>query len=480
MTRLRTGLAGGLAAATLGAGSVLLAPSAQAAPSSSAPASESDTGETSSSAASSSAASTSTAAAADAEYCENTPPPSAPIEPVPWHQKMLDVPERIAPYSTGAGVTVAVIDTGVDAANAQLAGKVLTGYDLHLNRAGADQDCSPNGTGMAGIIAASQLPGVGSFGMAPGVSILPIRISDTAVSGAPDRSQLPPSRLAEAIDIAVESGAKVVVIGLSYFGSGDPALEAAVNDAYAAGVVVVSGTGDQQPGDDKAFVPVPAELIPYPAAYDHVIGVGSIGPDRTRDQRSEIGGFVDIVAPGQDVVSTGIGGSASYQGSAFAASFVAGTAALVIGAAPAVIDPALSGPQLVDAVTARILGTASPSPGDGVEMGYGAGIVDPYRALTDTMTGTAPEPGATYAPYTSSSAEIAEARAVERADHRSGLLALAAFGATCAVGALAWMWARGRRRGWRAGAVSEAQLQQVEPEPEFMSGEKLFAPKEID
>src|SRR5437773_6979204 len=114
-------------------------------------------------------------------------PPSAPeCKPPSNHQNLTDppwpvrryAPARIWPLATGAGQTVAVLDSGVDASHPQLPGKVDAGRDLLDSQPAATFDCVGHGTGVASIITASPAEGLGFTGLAPGVRILPVRISE--------------------------------------------------------------------------------------------------------------------------------------------------------------------------------------------------------------------------------------------------------------------------------------------------------------
>ena len=101
--------------------------------------------------------------------------PGQAIAAVPWAQRLL-APERVWPFARGSAVTVAVLGSGVDAKHPQLAGRVLRGYDAITRRAGADSDCLGLGTQAAGVIAAQPTRAVGFVGVAPGVSVLPVRV----------------------------------------------------------------------------------------------------------------------------------------------------------------------------------------------------------------------------------------------------------------------------------------------------------------
>jgi len=292
-------------------------------------------------------------------------------------------------------------------------------------------DCVSHGTGAAGIIAADPVSGVGFHGVAPDARILPVRITaqDIAENGQSLRIDL--AALAEGIRYAVDEG--VQVINLSVAGHADfPEIRSAVRYAVTRDVLVVAAAGNGQ--QDGA-----GELPSFPAAYDGVLGVGAIDIDGARTSTSQIGPYVDLVAPGAGVLTTTrISGHAYANGTSYAAPFVAGTAALVRSA-----WPELSAPE----VAQRLIATASPARGD--HHAYGAGVVNPYRAVTDGLDLTAPAALPAHTPVRPDRAALAEAAwhdhartvAVWSATAILGLLVLAAF--------LAVTVPRGRRRRWR-------------------------------
>src|SRR5262249_44276051 len=141
----------------------------------------------------------------------------------PWHQDRMAA-ARAWELTRGKGVTVGVIDSGVQGDVPQLAGQVLPGFDVVNGRGNGrgtgDADCSGHGTFVAGIIAARQVPGIGFTGVAPEARILPIRQSNGTDDGTA-------GGMARAIRLAVAAGAKVINISsASFFDS--PDLRAAV------------------------------------------------------------------------------------------------------------------------------------------------------------------------------------------------------------------------------------------------------------
>ncbi|GAB3312960.1 S8 family serine peptidase [Epidermidibacterium keratini] len=387
-------------------------------------------------------------------------------------------PERIWPYATGAGITVAVVGTGVDAAHPQLLGKVATGYDVVRNVAEGNVDCAGQSTAVAGLIAAERINGYGFYGIAPDTTILPVRVTTSPQIIPPDSDKpLTADVLAAGIEVAASADPDVIVVpDIVFVDSG--ALVSAVVSALNSGIVIIAPVGDAHPTQPPdADMPSPEWLTPYPAAYDGVIGVGSVGQNGLRAQTSQVGPYVDLVAPGEGVISTGIGGHDVFKGTPFAAGYVAAAAALLLSEPE--FSSAVSLAQRPAAVEQRLTGTASPVSGYFGALGYGAGLVDPYRALTEPMTGLAP---ASQAPYSEPAIDpdvAAREASSERAASNSsalGWISLAALaGALCVI----WFVRRSRHHGFRPVIASPTDDVERDREVEFIPGEKLFgAPEE--
>jgi membrane-anchored mycosin MYCP len=313
------------------------------------------------------------AAAPPAGSCRGEPEPAHDVvTQLPWAQQLLDL-DRTWPHSTGAGVTVAVVDSGVDADHPQLQGKVLPGADFFLvGDLPGNFDCVSHGTAVASIIAASAQQGVGFRGVAPDARILPVRITDRELTDSGNATPINPGIVAEGIRYAADSGAKVINLSLSGYGD-FPAVRDAVAHARSKDALMIASVGNR---DEQGAVPS------FPASYDGVLGVGSVDIDGVRAQGSQIGPYVDLVAPGQDVLAASrVAGHQYWAGTSFAAPFVSGVAALVRSA-----HPELTAPQVAE----RLLATADPAPGGQNSLEYGAGVVDPYRAVVEGLTDRVP------------------------------------------------------------------------------------------
>lgn len=448
-------------------------PSASSAPS------ETSGPQTSGSAASSASSATSSPSGQNqqAQYCKNPPASSATIEEVPWQVSSYSAPERIWPFTTGTGITVAVLSTGVQADHPQLAGSVLRGRDFAAGANRADDDCLGSGTAVASVIAGKKVDGVGFYGLAPGVSILPVRVSQALSSDDESKPEPQAGAVAAGINYAVESGAAVIVVPHAVY-LASPELEAAVAQAVAAGVVVVAAVGDQHSPEAPPMTPTPDSLTPYPAAYPQVLGVGMVGPDGMRGAASQIGPYVDLVAPGVDVVAAAIDGQEVWVSTQIASGYVAATAALVL-ADPRTGIAGLPADQRANAVIARIVATTAPDGVPDPNMGYGSGIVDPYRALNEPMADSGPVPPNAPQPYQPSESEIQAARDERNARTLLNYIGGGAVLATLGGGFAIWAIRRTRRLG--AGAATTPRPASADEAPaEYVAGEALFTPKQLD
>ncbi|ONI68850.1 type VII secretion-associated serine protease mycosin [Kribbella sp. ALI-6-A] len=388
-------------------------------------------------------------AAPPSGLCPNADPGRPVVRQLPWAQQMLDA-DRVWARSTGSGVLVGVVDSGVDADHPQLRGKVRRGEDFYSasGTLRADFDCDSHGTAVAGIIAATPTGGIGFHGVAPDARILPVRVTERAANGT-DPNQISPVALAEGIRYAADQ--RVKVLNLSIAGTVDyPAVRSAVAYAQARDVLVIAAVGNNQREDGVS-------LPSYPAAYDGVLGVGAIDIDGQRTSSSQAGPYVDLVAPGGQVLApTRRGGHTYVTGTSFATPFVSGTAALVRAA-----WPRLTARQ----VQQRLIATASPARGGGARWQYGAGVVDPYRAVGEGLSTTRPRIAVAVA------SPAPEPAVVQAAAERHRLMSVA-WGKSLFVGAaalvvlaLALVLPHGVRRGWvpARGAQPRADRERDDP-----------------
>ncbi|MGC4886337.1 type VII secretion-associated serine protease mycosin [Micromonospora sp. DT227] len=370
------------------------------------------------------------AAARAPSGCATPPAPARPVAEQPWPQQRY-APDRLAPLATGAGVVVAVVDSGVDRSHPQLAGRVLAGADFLDPGGDGTRDCAGHGTGVASIIAAAPRPGVAFRGLAPGARILPVRVSEQqVVDGRESGRTVGAADFARAVRWAVDHDADVLNLSVVLYAD-DPAVRAAVAYAVRRDVVVVAAAGNLHDSGDPR---------PFPAAYDGVLGVGAIGRDGTRAAFSQTGPYVDLVAPGSEVLMAAPRqGHRRAEGTSYATPFVAGTAALLRQYRPGLHAAEVAG---------RIVAGTDPAPGRGE--GYGAGVLNPYRAVTESPGGADARPGHAAALPADRPDPAALARQSRRATARDRALLVAGVtgGAAALVALLAVVLPRGTRRRW--------------------------------
>jgi membrane-anchored mycosin MYCP len=375
-------------------------------------------------------------ALARAVGCDPPPAPGKVSRDVPAEARVYDV-ARLTPLATGAGVRVAVVDSGVDALHPQLRGAVAAGRDLLHGNPDARQDCVGHGTGVASIIAARPVPGVPFRGLAPGATVVPVRITEKEqIGGADVGDDASPAEFARAIEWAADPrGGRARVLNLSVvMTADDPQVRRAVARAVAAGVVVVAAVGNNG-------APEKGNPTPYPAAYPDVIGVGAVTAAGVRAGFSQHGEYVDLVAAGEGVTMAALrSGHTAQQGTSFAAPFVAATAALLVQRFPG------SSPAQV---RRRLVATADPAPGGGRSDEYGFGLLNPYRALTETLGPEVPPSPPPVVRHAEDPAAAALRQRRGEALRRALLVGAAGAGVVLLAGVAAAAVRRGRRRGWR-------------------------------
>ncbi|MFF3502699.1 type VII secretion-associated serine protease mycosin [Streptomyces sp. NPDC003247] len=281
----------------------------------------------------------------------------------------------------GAGVTVAVLDTGVEADHPDLDGNVLPGKDLvGFGAQDGDRAWARHGTAMAGIIAGHGHGTGGAdgvMGIAPEATILPVRV--ILEDGDPARTKARTTRgnaLAEGIRWAADQGADVINLSLgddSASAHPEPAEDEAVQYALSKGAVVVASAGN---GGEKG------DHISYPAAYPGVIAATAVDRYGTRASFSTRRWYATVSAPGVDVVIADPDHK-YYEGwgTSAAAAFVSGAVALVKAAHPG-LTPAQIKKLLED--------TARNAPTGGRDDSRGFGFIDPAAAIEAAAT-LAPE-----------------------------------------------------------------------------------------
>jgi type VII secretion-associated serine protease mycosin len=295
-----------------------------------------------------------------------------------WYLSALDLPE-MHKTTQGEGVTVAVVDTGVDATHPDLRGNVLPGLDLYDDKAKGRVDRATHGTAMASIIAGhghgtNNADGV--LGIAPKAKILPVTIKNKK------QGIISPQALAVGIKWAVDHGADVVNVSLSSSSNDD--LDRAVKYAYENNVIVVASVGNRQDA-----------LIGWPARHPGALAVtgtnrkGGLGPESIPAEQT------DIAAPSVDIVDAVPGGTYSTSTSTSSATAVVSGAVALVRAK----YPTLNSYHIFE----RILETTRDAGEPGKDQDYGWGVLDLRDALTGQPDGrnkkAEPEPSEPVYPW---------------------------------------------------------------------------------
>jgi subtilisin family serine protease len=265
--------------------------------------------------------------------------------------------------TTGADATVAIIDSGIDLGHPDLAPSLWTnpgeiggngvdddgngyvddvhGYDFVEND-GTPQDANGHGTHVAGIVGARGGNGIGGAGVAWRARLMAIRVLDGQARGTT-------AAVAVGLRYAVDNGARIVNLSLAGPTS-TPDLEEAVRYARAHGVLIVVAVGND--GIDLTNAPT------YPAAYgeDNVLGIAATTRDGSLSGISDYGPGADVAAPGEQILSTALGGGYEWRtGTSMAAPEVAGALVLLAAA-----RPDLDANHLRDALLAGVRHTGLP------------------------------------------------------------------------------------------------------------------------
>ncbi|MET0418802.1 MAG: S8 family peptidase [Actinoplanes sp.] len=265
--------------------------------------------------------------------------------------------------STGAGVTVAVVDSGVEASHPDLAGRVLPGADFITGLEGVSIDPHGHGTHVAGTIAALAGNGAGIAGMAPDARILPVRVLGDNGSGYM-------SDVANGIVYATDRGADVINLSVGAT-SQVGAVSNAVAYARGHGVVVVAAAGNTRGAGSPTS---------YPAADEGVIAVSATDSADKVASYSTRGNYVDVSAPGSDIVSTYRGASyGRMSGTSMAAPHVSALAALLKG-----YDRTLTPDAVEQAIVTGAVDLGVP----GRDADFGAGRIDAAATLAAVSPAT--------------------------------------------------------------------------------------------
>ena len=252
--------------------------------------------------------------------------------------------------STGTGIKVAVVDVGINMSHPQLSATVTSGFDFVSNDSlAADEPggiASGHGTFIAGVISL----------VAPDAEIVSYRVLDTTGRGNG-------FTVAEAVIQAVENGCKVINLSM-VMDNQHAALDAAIEYARNNNVMIVAAAGNDSIETDK-----------FPFRDSYTLGVAALDSNNVLADFSNFGGKVDVCAPGTHIYGTFLDTTyARWDGTSFAAPFVAGQAALLYAK-----NPGANWSDIKDAIMLSAVNVDAQNPG--MEGNLGAGLIDLAAAL---------------------------------------------------------------------------------------------------
>lgn len=343
--------------------------------------------------------------------------------------------------SQGQGITVAVVDSGVDASHPDLSGQVLKGKDF-TGGGNAQEDVIGHGTKMASIIAGHG-HGTGNddgvIGLAPKAKILPLRTLQTREDRNLDETW------GAAVRYAVDQGAKVV--NLSFGNDGGGKTLSAGRDAIAYAqehdVVVVAASGNEA-----------SVAVSEPAALPGVVSVGAVDQDANLWTDSNTGKGLTLTAPGVKIVGankTMSNGYGESSGTSEATAYVSAAVALVRSKYPDLSAGQVINRLIKSATFAHHKGLKAP------DEEYGYGIVRPYSALTmDIPAGPKKNPLGQLSSSSSTSSQSAKGtdsstQAKKKKSSSSNLILIGGIVAVVVIGAIAFVVLRSRRNGGNGG-----------------------------
>lgn len=300
-------------------------------------------------------------------YVEPDAVVTADSQTVPWGITQTEA-TKVWDRTEGAGVKVAILDTGIDPNHVDL--RVRGG--VNTISGGDWVDRNGHGTHVAGTVAALQNT-AGVVGMAPAAELYAVKVLGDDGSGSL-------SALVAGIDWSVKNGMQIVNMSLGT-ASDSVSLRSAVDRAYAAGVLLVAAAGNNGSADGTG------DSVRYPARYESVIAVAATDRYNKRGSFSATGMALELAAPGVSIYSTVHGNRYStFSGTSMASPHVAGAAALLWGA----------NPSLENSDVRRVLREGATNIGRHEH--YGFGLVNVPKSLSLISAAPAPEPVPTPAP----------------------------------------------------------------------------------
>ncbi|WP_406149174.1 S8 family serine peptidase [Streptomyces anulatus] len=213
-------------------------------------------------------------------------PAAADTQSKQWYLSAMQA-EEMWKVTTGKGIKVAVVDTGVNSSTPSLRGQVLKGVDVTGAPGDETDDYRGHGTTMAELIAGTGNGG-GLKGLAPGAEIIPVRMSDV---GFMSKRRTVIGDMKKAIRAAADSDAQIISVSMADALS-NPEEHEAVKYAESKGKLVIAGVGNDGNKENRKQ---------YPASYPEVVGVASADRTGKVSYYSQHSGSVDVASPGSDV-----------------------------------------------------------------------------------------------------------------------------------------------------------------------------------
>jgi thermitase len=264
-----------------------------------------------------------------------------------WGVSKIEAPQAWQITRGDQSIIVAVLDTGIDKDNQDLADRVVA--EVNFTDSPTSDDLHGHGTHMAGTIAA----------IAPECRLMNVKVAD-------DMGKCEPSVVARGIIWAVDHGAKVINLSLSMIAS--PNLEEAVNYAWSQGAIIIAAAGNKGTSEPS-----------YPAYYDSCLAVAGTNENNSLALLSSYGDWVDVAAPGFNIYSELPQNQYGYKtGTSAAGAHVSGVAALVFSVA----EDTNGNGAVNDEVRWAIENSCTLIAGDGV----GQGLVNAFQAVTKTVS----------------------------------------------------------------------------------------------
>jgi len=306
--------------------------------------------------------------------------PNDPNFSLQWHLATIQASSAWNITIGSTGVPIAVIDSGADSTHPDLAPKLIPGWNFLTGTSNTeDTGCnSGHGTAVSGTVGADTNNLIGVAGVGWANPIMPLVVVPSGCTTAF-------SDIANAITYAADQGVRIINVSIGG-PSSSSALQSAVDYAWNKGAVIFASAGN-----NSSSTPM------YPAACNNVVSVSSTEPTDTFSSFSNYGSWIDLSAPGDNILTTMMGGGDAYwYGTSFSSPIAAAVGALVLS-----VNPSLTASRLVSLLEQN----SDQIGGAGYSIYYGYGRVNAYRAVTaastspvntaPTVTITSPASGAT-------------------------------------------------------------------------------------